>query len=404
MDLLQENQKRKKNKKTPAQKVVLSLLIISIILCFIVGAAMFYTSLQGEKKPYSITISGQLVNLNKLNVMTSENGKMYISLHELSDQLGYNYFNGEFRIPGEGGNKGYINNNKNIIQFFTDSKTIYKTTENSKTDYEYYNLENPILEYEDNIYIAVNDIAVALNLIVSYSEVANQTSIETPEKWVQNYEKKFKEQGNIILSNEPENLRAMSYGYLVINKDNKYGVISLHTGEEIIGNKYASIVFCEYKNNFIVSNTTNKYGVITKSGIAEIDLQYDSFEILNYDPLLYQVERLGKFGVITEKGNLIDKIEYSVIGYPENKSKEIKYSLIVPNLNENIPQSIIVCKDKKYGLIELETGREIIPCIVEGIYTKENSNETYYVQMQNKNEYTLETFVENLNRLTTSVE
>lgn len=404
MDLLQENQKRNKNEKTPAQKVVLSLLIISIILCIIVGIAMAYISLQGEKKPYSIAISGKTVDLNELQLMTNENGKTYVSLQALSNQLGYKYFNGEYRIPGEGENKGYIDNNKNIIQFFTDSNTIYKTTENSKTDYEYYNLENAILEYEGKIYIAIDDIAVALNLIVNYSETANQTSIETPENWVAEHEEIFKEQKKTMLDSKAENLRAMSYGYLVINKDNKYGVISLYTGEEIIGNKYSSLVFCEYKNNFIVSNTANKYGVITKSGIAEIDLQYDSFEILNYSPLLYRVERLGKFGVITENGTVIDEIAYESIGYPENKSEEIKYSLIVPNLNENIPQSIIVCKDKKYGLIELETGREVIPCIVEGIYTKEDAAGAYYVQMQNKKEYSLETFIENLNRLTTSVE
>lgn len=401
MDLLQENQKRKKNEKTPAQKIILFLLIISIILCIIVGLLMAYTALQGEKNEYSISISGKKVDLNTLQLMTSEKGKSYISLQALSNNLGYKYYNGEFRIPGESENKGYIDNNKNIIQFFTDSKEIYKTTEDSKTDYEYYTLKNSILEYEGNIYISIDDLAVALNLIVSYSETTNQTSIETPENWLAKRQEAFKET-NTVISNEPENLKAMSYGYVVINRDDKYGVISLNTGDEIIGNKYSSMIFCEYTNNFIVSNITNNFGVITKSGIAQVDLQYDSFEVLNYNPLLYKVERLGKFGVIKEDGTVLNKIGYNLIGYPENKSEEIKYSLIVPNLNENIPISIIVCKDSKYGLIELDTGKEIIPCILEGIYNKEDGN--YYAQVQNKNEYSLEVFVENLNRLTTSVQ
>lgn len=403
MDLLQDNEKRIKNEKTPGQKIVLSLLIISIILCVVVGIAIAYTSIQGEKKQYSISINGKIVDLKKLQLMTSGKENRYISIQALSNQLGYKYYNGEYKIPGEGASKGYVNNNKNIIQFFTDSKNIYKTTEDSKTDYEYYTLKNSILEYEGNIYISVDDLAIALNLIVNYSNTNNQTSIETPENWLTKHDESFKAK-NTTISDTPENLRAMTYGYVIINRDDKYGVIDLHTGEEIIGNKYLALNFCEYTGNFIVSNTNNKFGVISKSGIAEVDLLYDSFEILNYNPLLYKVERLGKFGVIKENGSVINEIKFESIGYPENKSEEIKYSLIVPVLNENIPQSIIVCKDKKYGLVELETGREIVPYIVEGIYMKEEPAGVYYIQLQNKKEYSLEIFIENLNRLNASVD
>lgn len=399
MDLLEEN--KKKNNKTPAQKMVLTLLIISIILSIMIGIAMAVMSLYGEKTPYSIKISGKTVDLKKIQLITNNDGKKYISLQALSNELGYKYYNGEFKIPGEGENKGYIDNGKNIIQFFTDSNKIYKTSEKSNKDYEYYTLENTILEYEGNIYISIADLDNALNLIVNYSEQLNQTSIETPENWLIQHQEAFKATDTTI-SDESENLKAMSYGYVVVYRNNKYGVISLNTGDEIIGNKYSSIVFSEYTNNFIVSNITNKFGIITKNGVAEIDLQYDSFEVINYNPLLYKVERLGKFGIMKEDGSIINKINFTSIGYPENKSEEIKYSLIVPNLNENIPISIIVCKDSKYGLIELDTGKEIIPCILEGIYNKEDGN--YYAQVQNKNEYSLEVFVENLNRLTTSVQ
>lgn len=402
MDLLQETNKKKKNEKTPAQKIILTLLIISIILFFIVAGAMAYLSLQGEKKTYSITINGENASLSDLQLMNSENGQKYISLKALSNKLGYNYYNGEFKIADEGKNKGYINDNKNIVQFFADSKEIYKTTESSNTDYEYYTLENTILEYEGNIYIAIDDLDIALNLILTYSETNNQTIIEAPEHWVEQRVENFKE-NNIIISETPENLRALSYGYLIISKNYKFGVITLD-GNELIGNKYSSIAFCEYKGNFIVSDAQNKFGVITKSGIAEIDLQYDSLEIINYEPLLYKVKRLEKYGVVREDGSIVNEIKYDSIGYPEKKSAEINYTLIIPNLNENIPQSIVVCGDKKYGLIDLETGREVIPCMLEGIYSKVDDSTVFYAQIQKDKVYLLGTFVENLNRLTGTVD
>ena len=147
MDFLQEN--KNKPSKTPAQKIVLSLLIISILLCIIIGIAIAYLSIKGETKPYTITLNGQNADLNKLQLFTTQNGKQYISLRALSDNLKYDYYNGEFKKTDESKTKGYINNKTNIIQFFTNKKEIYKTTENSKIDYEYYVLDNPILDIEN---------------------------------------------------------------------------------------------------------------------------------------------------------------------------------------------------------------------------------------------------------------
>lgn len=403
MDLLQGNNKNEgKTEKTQAQKVILILLIISITLCVIVGLIMLYVSTQDQVKQYSVAVNGSKVDLNDLQMMSDDKGKKYVGIKALTNKLGYNYYNGEYKVAEEGKNKGYVNTKKNIVQFFADSKEIYKTTEDSKADYEYYVLDNTILEYEGNIYIALDDLPLALNVILNYSAANNQTVLETPEYWVEQRVESFKD-NDIILSETPENLRALSYGYLIISENDKFGVIDLN-GHEVIGNKYSSIEFCEYKGNFIVSDTQKKYGVITKSGIANIDLQYDSLEIISHDPLLYKVKRLEKYGVIKEDGSLIGEIKYDGIGYPENKAEEINYTLIIPKLNENIPQSIVVCSDKKYGLMELETGKEIVSCILEGIYSTTDNNNFFYAKLQKDKVYSLETFVENLNRLTGAIQ
>lgn len=167
MDLLQGNNKNEgKTEKTQAQKVILILLIISIILCVIVGLIMLYVSTQDQVKQYSVAVNGAKVDLNDLQMMSDDKGKKYVGIKALTNKLGYNYYNGEYKVAEEGKNKGYVNTKKNIVQFFADSKEIYKTTEDSKADYEYYVLDNTILEYEGNIYIALDDLPLALNVIL----------------------------------------------------------------------------------------------------------------------------------------------------------------------------------------------------------------------------------------------
>lgn len=401
MDLLNEN--KKKNNKTPAQKVVLALLIISIILCIIIGIIMAFLSMQGENKPYSILINGENVGTNTLQLMAAEKGQNYISLKSICNQLGYNYYNGEFKIAEEDKSKGYIDNGTNIIQFFANSQKIYKTAENSNTDYEYYNLDNKILKSEDNnLYIDIYDLDVALNLILSYSEQNNQTTISSPEHWISEKAKAFNEIG-VTISNTPENMKALAYGYVVISNDNKYGVINLN-GEELVGNKYTSIIFSEYTGDFIASNTSNQFGIISKNGLAKINLQYDSLEILNYNPLLYKVKKQEKYGVMKENGTIIKEIAYDSIGYPRNKEREINYTLIIPNLNENIPESIVVCSNGKYGLLDLETGKEILRCNLDGIYSATEDETVYYIVENQKTKVFLETYIDNLNRVTVNLD
>lgn len=400
MDLLQDN--KKKPNKTPAQKIVLTLLIISIVLCVIIGIAIAFLSIQGESKAFSISIDGKNVDLAQFPVISSDSGIRYISLKSLSNQLSYHYYNGEYKVVEESTAKGYIDNTVNITQFFADSNEIYKTTEKSNTDYEYYQLNNKIISLEGNLYIALDDLDVALNLIVNHNATDNQTIIQSSEYWAKQKAEAFKK-SNITISNTSENLKALSYGYAVISKDNKYGVITL-TGEELIGNKYNSITFCEYTGKFIVSNTNNEFGIITSSGMADVNLQYDSVEIINYKPLLYKVKRLNKYGVMKEDGNVLNDVQYDSIGYPENKSEKTNYTLIIPKLNENIPQSIVVCNSNKYGLLNLETGREVVPCNLDGIYSVTKDEQIYYLVETQNNKMFLESYINKLNSVTVSID
>ena len=401
MDLLQDYNKSKK-KKTKGQKIVLTLLIISIILSCVVVGVMFYLSIKGESKQYTIQINGKNIDTSSLGLSITQSGEKYISLRLLCSHLGYNYKNGEFQIPGEDTNKGYIYNNINIIQFFGESKEIYKTEEDTDLDNAYFKLKNKIIQNDNSLYICLNDLPVALNLIVNYSQEDNQTTILTSEYFINQKTEEFKTQ-NITISNKLENIKALSYGYMIINKDGKYGVNSL-TNNEIIGNKYNSITFLEKTGEFIVSNKNNKYGILTNDSEVKIKIQYDSIEILNYNPLLYKVEKTGKHGVVTEDGDVLGEIEYDIIGYPKDENIGINYTLIIPEINENIPESIVVAKNGKYGLIELETGEEILECNLKAIYSATGKDEVeYYIVETETEQLFLEKYVESLNRITVNM-
>lgn len=396
MDLLESG--KKKNEKTKAQKIILILLVISIILCLIVGIAMVVLSLQPETKAYTLSINNEDVDLEELQLKVTENGAKYVSLKAICNKLGYSYYNGEFKVAGENKQKCYVDNGINVIQFFSESNKIYKTNEKTTTDYEYYNLQNEIALIDDNIYIYIEDIGIALNLIVTNSKEDNKTFIETPENWIDKTTNGFKDMG-ITISSTNNNIKALSYGYVVISKDNKYGVINLK-GEELIGNKYSEITFIEYTKQFIVSNTDKQYGIITSDGSAKVNLQYDDIEILNYNPLLYKVKKSQNFGILKSDGTIIKDITFDSIGYPENKEKGIEYTLIIPNINENIPESIVVCSNGKYGLLNIESGEMFVNCTLNGIYSASNNGVIYYIVETAERKFYLEDYIANLNRVT----
>ena len=398
MDLLQDYNKSNKNKKTKGQKIVLALLIISIILFFAMGIGIVYFEMEKSVQTYKVAINGREFDTTELDLIITENGDTYIPVRGLCEKLNFQYKNGEYQIPGEDFNKGYIDNNLNIIQIFGESIDFYKTTEETKLDYEYYTLKKEILQIEEKLYIEINDLPAALNLIVEYTEEKNQTSIKTPEYFIEEQSKKLQD-ANISISDIPENKKALAYGYMIIKKDDKYGVTSLNN-IEIIGNKYNSIVFLENTKDFVVSNNNNKLGIIDIESKIRVNLQYDSIEILNHNPLLYKVEKLKKFGIMTEEGNILNEIEYDHIGYKEDASRGINYTLIIPKLNEKIPNSIVVCKDSKYGLIDLQNGSKVLDCNLKAIYSAtDQSEKIYYIVETEEQKVFLENYINSLNRI-----
>lgn len=394
MDLLGQETEKKQQPK--GKKIVLMLLIISIILLMLVLVMIF--ALQGNKtKTLGLSVNGKDVQIIEGMLTSDESGVNYISLRQLSSLIGYEYLRGGYLQYIEDNTKCYLQDESQIIGFEANSNQIYKTIRNSETDYEYYKLNNNILQLNDVLYIALDDLNVACNAIYAFSNENYKIAINTSEYLLQEYAKTFTEKG-LKINDDFNNKKAVAYNMIIVaNESGRMGVVNSNL-ESIIGHKYTTMEFDEFSNNFIVSDE-NKYGIISKQGNIIADLKYESIRIINYSPLLYEVKLNNKYGVLNETGKLIVNIEYDKLGFTENSNLN-EPTLIVENLN-NDQDGIIVCKEGKYGIVSLKTGQTIINCEVDKIYSKTSSNgeKQYYIQLQNT-EIDLDRYIEYINTTT----
>lgn len=366
MDLLNEN--RKEEKVQPkGKKMVLILLILSIIAFIAIICAMVFIS---QNDP---TVNQAYININNEKVILPENliasdaeGNQYISLKQLSILLGYEYYNNAYGSYGLDTTKCYIKNGNLICGFEADKKIIYKYEEGTNLDYQHYILMNNVITYNDELYISIYDLREALN--VDWTRANNELTIYTTEYLAKLYNEQLASTGYKVTT-DVNNQKALSYGWIIANKNDVWGVLNTDF-QEIIDAKYSSIYFDENSLNYIVANTSGQYGIIGSSGKVEQALAYEGIEILNYENMIYKVKYNDKYGIIDADGKMITKIEYDEIGYKADASNKILYTLIIPKLSEEAEETIVVMKDNLYGLVGTDTGNIYLPCDhVEKLYS-----------------------------------
>ena len=307
-----------------------------------------------------------------------------------------------------------MENSNQIIGFELGKNKIYKTVPNTEVEFEYYEIKNPIIQNNDKLYIALEDFDTTCDAVITYSDEKDQTVICTTDYLADEYEKKVVEQGVYKSVNKDfENQKAIIYNMLIVAKseekdndnNNKYGVITTSM-QQVITPKYKEIKYNEYTGNFIVAASNGKYGVISRDGQEVIvEVKYDSVRIVNYDPLMYEVKLNNKYGIINKEGKVIANTEYDKLGYAGDKTKEQNAVLIIKNVYDN-KDGIVVCKNNKYGILDIETGREITPVESEitKIYSKTDNTgkKEYYVELSNQ-EVLLSKYVEYVNTISVNI-
>lgn len=407
MNLLEENSNYNNKKGTSPKKTVGTLLILSIVALFIVIMIMAVMSTTNKSnssnKNYKIVVDGTNINIS---TVPNTEGIHYVALEDIAQSIGYIYYNGEYKGEAtETKENCYVkNNNDEIIGFSTTEENIYKTTDDSISEKQYYKLKNKIItngnNQDEKILISVEDLAKIFHVETKYANKELILNVNTTNNLIAGYKEKIKDDTTVTIDESFENAKLVVQNKLVIVKNGKYGVVDTNF-KQIIGNKYKTMKYDEYTTDFIVSNENGNYGVITDEGDEKIDIKYDSLFIINYEPLLYAVTKNQNYGVIDEEGNIVVEIAYDALVCKGDQRNNINSVVIIKNINSNNDNGIVVCKNSKYGIVNLTTGEIILECVADKINsrTNEEGKEEYFV-ITKDGEEDLNEYIDNANEVT----
>lgn len=406
--------KKKKNNQT--KKIIIAVIVILLVIIIgIFGTMMYLKSLSTK-----FYVDGVKKDLNDSYFQFTDDGKIYISIYDIAQLLGINYYNGEYGKISEDTSTGYVAFSDEVVTFSANSNKIYKidTSSNEET-YSYMYLDEEVKYSNRKLYTTPDGIQKILNIGFNYNKDINIYSLDYLETA---YTEKIASYGYKSLSDEFKNKKALKNDILVVEKeDGKKGVIK-SDGSEIVGPKYDEISYLENTGDFMVTSA-NKVGIINSQGKSKISLDYDEIKILDEDLGLYIVKQNEKYGVLNQSGSVVIYIENDDIGidtslYKDSniKNKYLLYEncipvkkdekwgiynkngkLILPIEYDSIGcvvgtastksagnvvtiddyEAIVIGKDKHYGIIN-STGATLIPCALDTVYSITSSGKTTY--------------------------
>lgn len=171
--------------------------------------------------------------------------------------------------------------------------------------------------------------------------------------------------------------------------NNKKGVYDINLQREIIPCKYDEIRAFELKDMDICRVETNgKCGLVNKNGKEIVVCQYDDMEENNLKRDNYCiVVKNGYYGIINKNGQeIISPIQYSylefgvfnktIIAALVQKGSLVKRLFFDENYEVHDPE---YQKKGKCGVVELKTGKEIIPCKYDDIKVSDENLYTFNV-------------------------
>lgn len=396
MNLLEEEEP-KKQEKPNSKKIIEILLILSVVALVIVFGLMMFAdnfSSNNSIKEYKIQVNNLDVGIQTV----TQNEIKYVSIKDFASKVDYDYFNGTYKgEPTEEKKNCYIKNSHNeVIEFTLDDKIAYKFNEDTITEKMSLQLNYSIIAIDNKVYISLEDMFRVACVYATFESKTSVINAITTETFIKQEESKTTAETPYFIDTDYENSKAVLEGLMVVSEDGKYGAMDLNKNE-VIGKKYKSMQYDEYTKNFIVSNTDGLFGVIDKTGNGKISLKYDKLYIVSYSPLLYAVMKNSKYGVIDENEEIVVSIVYDRLACAGDVKNEFNQTFIIHNIKNN-DSGMVVCKDNKYGIVDLTTKKMILECQVDKIYSKANADGTEkYVVIVNEEEFELQEYLDAIN-------
>ena len=413
--MLEEEQSQEdRSVKRISRIILITILILIIAVIATFGAIVYLKSSQ-----FTVQVDGKKISAEEdLFLIDEDSGKVYVDIKQFASYVGYTSHDGEYKVDSQDSNKCYVESANETASFFLNSNKISKVIPNSKDDYDNYTISEPVRKENGKMYSISDGIEKAFNVAFSYSKEKNSIEIYTLNYLVDYYNPKIVQLGYAGISDKFNNQKAILYDMFVVqeatsNDKGRYGVIDINNNE-IIALRYSDIQFNENNQEFLVTNNQAKTGIMLKDGTSKIRLEYDEIKVMDRDLGYYVVKNNNKYGVINNKEQYIIHLEYDGIGidvnsYPSNKisNQYLLFDNVIPVKQGNkwglfnksgerilsveydsigciastvkdkivnnlviIPdiEGIVICKDKKYGLIT-STGIELLPCALNVMYS-----------------------------------
>lgn len=419
MELYDENTLNKNRKNKKLQNILLVLIILTLFI--IVGLLALMVTLKGDT--LTVYLNGiPSEDLKSLLVFEENDSKIYIPIKKVANLFGYNSYNGDYEQPSEDVNKCYVQSENEIASFTLNSNYIYKLVPNTNSNYEYFQIDEPVKAINGELYTTIDGIQKAFNISFEYNQSDKNITVYTLEYLAENYSKNVINLGYTGIESSFNNEKAILDNMLVVEKNEKYGVINLSTKEIILDTKYDEIKYLQQTSDFLVTSN-NKVGIISKNKQTKVNISYDSIQLIDNKDNLYIITQDGKYGIIDINGNikiypeydqigvetsnfksndikngyilldtlipvkkgdlwgLFDKsgvqivdFKYDGLGYIQNDSQNSSNLLVIPEYN-----FIVVEQGDKYNLITLK-GQEKFKVFVDNIYMNiESGNNNYYL-------------------------
>lgn len=365
MNIIEESFKEKKKEKNPKRVAHIILAFIVILIISIIGILIVMAYM--ENATLKVYLDGQINTKVKELLIIEEDGTVYVPIRDIAGYLGYISYSGDYTDTSEDKSKCYVQSEDEVANFSLNSDKVYKLSTTSGGNNSYFSMDKPVKAIEGKLYATLDGIQKAFNVTFSYDKETNRIVIYTMPYLIKYYANKILDYGYTEINSNFDNQKTILDGKLIVKKT-KYGVIDADTGETIVEPKYDNIQYLPTTGDFIISNG-KKMGLISKSGSMKVELLYDKLQLMDSDYGLYLTQNEGKYGFIDSKGAIKLYCEYNEIGIDISRfaKNDIKSRYIL--LNRLIP----VRKDKYWGLYDVN-GQQVVDFIYDSFGYIASSN------------------------------
>lgn len=358
-------------------------ILIALIICVLIIICIIFALLQSLKKNrFSVLVDTKEVSTSSTTELFKKiDDVIYINIKEFAKLVGYEYHDGEYKSFSLDKNKCYVQGKDETASFYIDENKLYKLPVSQLTsEYKEYSFKNATKQIDGRVYAPTEMLSVAFNTVIQANE--KSISIYTLNYIVNNYNQKAVNWGyEKITDYNFENQKAILYGFLIVKKENGlFKVVNLDNTKEILSDKYNEIQFDENTQEFFITNSLGKVGIINSDGTTKIESIYDSIECIDKEEDVYVVQIDNKYGMIRDNNKIIANAEFDEIGITakESSGNEGKQYLILDSL-------VPVKKDNKWGAYDKE-GKLVLKleydefgCNVNTVKIGNNSKKVYPV-------------------------